>query len=131
MRKREEAARTTVVERGTKKLRREMKRRQSRQIRILVTPEFIRLGSIKFAAGRTIIASRFRSFPLEHLLEQSFAQPPIVGTPPPSLFLSLLLRFREFSAKTFVALLIRLIPLLAREETKLSMDRRETVLMAR
>lgn len=52
---------------------------------------FIHLGSIKFAAGRTIIASRF-----------------VLSCPPPP---SISLRSREFSVKTFVALLIRLIPL--------------------
>lgn len=57
---------------------------------------FIHLGSIKFAAGRTIIASRFV---LSCLFPARF--PPLLPS----------LRSREFSVKTFVALLIRLIPL--------------------
>lgn len=70
---------------------------------------FIHLGSIKFAAGRTIIASRF-----------VLSCPPT----PPSFAIVPSLRSREFSVKTFVALLIRLIPLPVLEETKLSIDRR-------
>lgn len=61
---------------------------------------FIHLGSIKFAAGRTIIASRFV---LSCLFPARF--PPLLPS------LSFPLRSREFSVKTFVALLIRLIPL--------------------